>query len=422
VWRPVWLLVAGLALVPWLMFIDHHIAQSIRHDYAGRAAVVASPTEDWDGSWYLPVTYRHPSGQVVRASTYVGHDDLIPGPGDTVLVQVSRTDPTQVRVVGDRYHSTPWGWYLPWALPGLLLLMRRRLWVRRTERAAADAVLTEPMRGVPAAPGWWSWRWRLHLYPLSAAEGTAPVATVPLIAEPSILGELAVDVAGRPHRWRRAVARLHDSGEVLWPSGRCRLTSGVGRRRRAPGRSLARSGIARALFALGAVVLVVGVISDVFVDDYSAVADRGYRIEATVTGVTYFRVVDRSRAELEYSWLGQPLTGRVTAGGAVHEGQRLAVIIDPQVPSRVWLRGQDPPVGGDWPVGIWLLGLALMGVAFIIHLVSRHNAQAPPRAAPPPPPPAVHTPPPPYGYRPPLPPPPWSGSGLPPPPPPPPRG
>lgn len=373
--------VAGLVLAVWLVLLDARGVRIDEDDLDRGPRAEARPVADWDGDANLDVTYVHPSGQVVRASTHVFRTELLPEPGQSVAVRVSAKDPTSVRLVGDRYDPGAPAAYFLFALPGMVGWVARRRSLRTSERSATEPSVTYQMRAVASSPGWWSWRWRLHLYALDSPAGAEPVCSVPLIAEPSTLGDRTVEVKGTPRPWGRVVPYDAESGEVLWPSGRCLRTHGWGRRSVEPGRSIHRSTAATWSIGLGVAVCIGGAITDVFVDDSIDSDGRGYRTEAQVVGPAPGRP---GATVVAVPWLGDTIRASVDLDDRPRPGSAVEVLLDPVHPDRVWAPGDDAP-GGDLIGTIYLVGLVAVLTGAIARVVARRNGRQP-LAIPPPPP------------------------------------
>lgn len=413
--RPLIYLVAALGLAAWLTFVDGRDRQEEERTFSDGLRGVAQADRAWDGGQTIDLTYRHPSGQRVRASTYVSRRELLPSRGEPFEVVVSRRDPTDVRIVGDRWEPTNPVQYLLFAVPPLGVWVSRRRSLRHSDRAARSGDPAFQMRAVPASPGWWSGRWRLHLYPLDAAPGALPACTVPLVAAPSALGKRMVEVKGTPRPWGRVVVRDQATEEVLWPSGRCLRTHGWGRRSLEPGRVVPLPPAARWLPVAGLVIVTLGGMVDVFVDDSVDVEDRSYRMPATVVGRADTAEGSGTRVHLE--WLGEPIVATVHPADEPSEGDRIDVFVDPVRPERVWAPGEYAP-GGDLVGGFYGIGMLVVVVGAVVRVRARRRGRQP---VVPPAPPSLQT----WlgdATRPP-PPPTWPGappgSLLPPPPPPP---
>lgn len=379
--RPLLYLAAALGLAAWLTFIDAQDRREDERTFSNGLRRTAQPDDGWDGGRSIDLTYTHPAGQVVRASTYVWHGDLLPSRGEPFEVVVSRTDPTDVRLVGDRYEPTSPLQYLLYAVPPLVMWATRRRSLRLAARAASSDPVAFQMRAVASSPGWWSARWRLHLYPLDAVAGSLPACTVPLIAEPASLGERTVEVKGSPRPWGRVVVRDQATEEVLWPSGRCLRTYGWGRRSLRLGHVVHQSPAARWLLVAGIAVGAVGAAADAFVDDSVDVEERGYRVPATVVDRT--ATVDGVEAQVRLEWLGQQIDATVHPRGEPDPGDRIEVFVDPVHPTDVWAPGEYAP-GGDVIGGFYAVGMLLVAIGAVMRVVARRRSQQPAEPLPPP--------------------------------------
>jgi hypothetical protein len=357
-------------------------------EFSGAPVVQAVPDADWDGGAYIEARYLHPSGQRVRATTYVYHGEFIPHRGRPFLAHVSTKDPTSLEVVGDFYPgSGPWEASLL-AVPILAVVAARRHTARRSRKLATSDAVAFQMRAQPSNPGWWGRRWRLHLYALDPHAGATPVCTVPLIAAPADPNDLIVEVKGSPRPWGRVVVRDPDADEILWPSGRCLRGPGWRRRSLEPGQELTASWAARALLAGTALAFLVGLVIDLQGEDSIDVEDRQYEIPATVVDPSVGDGV--VEATVSYSWLGTERTGVVNPTEAVDVGDRIDVFVDPQHPAWVWAPGEYAP-GGDGGVWFYLGAFALGVAAVIVQLVHAQQQRVIGRAGRvPPPPPITH--------------------------------
>jgi hypothetical protein len=218
---PLWWGVATVSLAATFFMADVTVARSEDRAFDNGYRVTGMVVDGWNGEPDVKVTYQHPeSGKEVRAETYVWHAELLPsGPGPVPL-EVSRTDPQQVALAGDRFPATAnLAIYAPWALLPFLVGVARRWTLWRTSKLIESDTVAYAMtaRAVPAQG--WGRRWRLHLYPLDADGAAPPVCAVPLITPHAAPDPFAVEVKGAPRPYGRVVARRAD-GEVLWPAGR----------------------------------------------------------------------------------------------------------------------------------------------------------------------------------------------------------
>ena len=366
--RPLWWGAAALALAGALFAAD--VAAARRDDRRFDRGLRVQGTVDagWDGGRDVEVTYRHPeSGEQVSARTFVWDTSRLPATAGPVDLEVSRRDPTDVALAGDRLPVTAnLGDYAPWALlPSVVWALR--LWsVRRAEGVMAADGVAYAMLADGSASGWWLRRCRLNLHPLDADPDGPPVCTVPLVEPPVRAGTFAVEVKGSPRPFGRVVARDSLDGTVLWPAGRA-LRSPGRPAATAPGPAAAPSrspALARWLLVAGAIAFVAGFVGagvTTFADD---VRDRSEVVTATATGGTRAREDGRVEVDVTYEYRGRTYAGSVTEGQAPGEGARVSVRIDPQSPSRVWSTGQETPPGTSDGA---LPGLALMsGVGLLV--------------------------------------------------------
>ncbi len=342
--RPLWWGGAALALASGLFVADIGAARAdertFDHGYRLSGRIVAG----WDGGRDVDVTYRHPrTGAQVRANTYVWHSDLLPPRVGPVALDVSRTDPSDVRLADDRFPATVnLSNYAPWVVLPFLIWAFRRWTVARTGELMASPGLAYAMRASASPPGWWGLRWRLHLYPLDAGPAARPVCTVPLVAPPGAPGVLDVEVKGAPRPYARVVAR-DAGGTVLWPSGRALRDQGRPAAALTQVAPKSQTTVARWLLVVGALVFVAGFGGanvGTFADD---VRDRSQTVTATVT---YARARDDGLFDLEvtYQWAGHRYAGTVTEVRPL-EGDVVTVRVDPASPTRVWSTRIETPPG-----------------------------------------------------------------------------
>lgn len=375
--RPLLWVAASLALAGWLVYLDRQGVVDQNAQFSDGLRVTGVPTAEWDGGADLSVVYEHPSGQLVRADTYVWHSELLGAPGEPVDLRVSGTNPTKVRVVGDEYEPSNPLQYLFFAVPFVLAWGARRWSLARSERLATSDAVAYQMRSVASSPGFWSWRWRVHLYALDSAPTTTPVCTAPLIEAPMDLGDRIVEVKGTPRPWGRVMLRDQETGEVLWPSGRCLRNHGWGKRALEPGRP-AKPGVAgRVLAAIGVVLFAAGAIVDNRTQDSSDIEERRYQLDATVVSQTRTdddREPGGYTTAVEVQWLGSSRVDQVHSSDPIEPGETMPVFIDPADPSRVWAPGQDPP-GGNWVGGLYAFGLLAIAAAAIVRISSRKEGR-----------------------------------------------
>jgi hypothetical protein len=180
--------------------------------------VEASPVDPDTG--LIDVTFDDPdTAQTVHAAVYV-RSDLERDADGRVAVEVSRRDPTQVRLANEmRTYLDDIGFYLvPLALPLAAWLLRRRH-VGRIERLMRSNASSYAMLAAVEPPRHLRRGWRLCLYPLNAAPGAEPVCTVELVWLPiRPWGAFPVEVKGEPRPFGLVAVRSGD--DVFWPRGR----------------------------------------------------------------------------------------------------------------------------------------------------------------------------------------------------------
>jgi hypothetical protein len=158
-------------------------------------------------------------------------DAPLPGPGDDVEVEVAVGQPAVIRLTGSSYSpianaALQFG---PLVVCLLLAAGRRRFVRAALQKAGADEptfALTGVVRAAPLSRR----RCQLDLYGLDAAEGDAPLVSVPVATSGEVPLDRPVALAckGVPRPYSLVVARVGDA--VLWPSA-----PAIGARRR-PGR------------------------------------------------------------------------------------------------------------------------------------------------------------------------------------------
>jgi hypothetical protein len=363
---------ASLVLAAWLVHLDRQGDADQDAMFAGGLRVSGVPVPEWDGDADLDVVYEHPSGQVIRASTYVWNAELLGSPNEPVDLEVSTTDPTRVRVAGDEFQPSNPLQYLLFAAPFVLGWGARRWSLAQSERLASSDAVSYQMRAVASSPGFWSWRWRIHLYALDSAPGALPICTAPLVEAPVTAVDQTVEVKGPPRPWGRVMIRDQGTGEVLWPSGRCLRTHGWGRRSLEPGHPTRPGRAGRVLAGLGVVLFAAGAVVDNRTQDSLDSGRRKYSIDATVVSLSPAddRGSDGSPTIVEVEWLGSTRAHRVSSSDAVVPGETIPVFIDPAMPDRVWAPGQDPP-GGNVVGGIYAVGMLAVLSAAIVRVTAR---------------------------------------------------
>lgn len=369
--RPLWWAAAATALSCVLFVADVNAARSSDRTYDDGYRVGGEVTSGWDGGRDVFVIYRHPAtGELVDAATYVWDDSRLPtGPGPVAL-EVSRSDPKDVALAGDRFPATAnLANYVPLALFPFFVWLIRRWTLRRTERLMASEAPAFLMQANASPPSWWGRRWHLRLYALDSGPAGRCVCTVPLVAAPSQVATFPVEVKGAPRPYARVVARCPE-GEVLWPSGRALRSHGR------PAAAIARlvptaASTAASRLALGGVALLVGGVIAVDLGTYADdVRERQEVVTAVVTGIGG-KTEGRVKVSVAYGWAGSRYSGTVTEASAPGEGSSLRVRVDPRSPRRVWSTSQDHPPGtNEGEVGglLILLALGLLAAAAIAWL------------------------------------------------------
>lgn len=217
---PLWFLLAGSALAALLFLSDVRTAQQERAHLDNGYHLTALIDPSWDGRSSVPLTYTHPqTHEVVRATPYVWNDSLPPKRVGAVYIDVSRLDPKDVRIAGDRFPATTnIPSYLPWVALPLIVWVTRRRTIRTTEELMASAAPAYAMEAT-LSRGPFQLRPRLQLFALDTIGRSQPTCRVSLIDRHLEAGTFTVEVKGTPRAFGRVVARTAE-GEILWPSGR----------------------------------------------------------------------------------------------------------------------------------------------------------------------------------------------------------
>ena len=345
--RPLWWGAGTVAFALTLVAVDAVDARRLDRTFDRGHRVSGSIGSAWDGGRNVEVRYVHPeTGDEVRAATFVWDAGRLPAAPGPVELEVSRTDPTQVVLAGDRRPVTAnLVEYLPWALfPFAIWAVRRRA-QRASEALVASGVIAYAMVAAASPPGALGLRWRLQLYPADADPAAPPVCSVPLIEPPFAPGPFPVEVKGSPRPFGRVVARAGD-GAVLWPAGRALRSSGSAPARQAEGQAEAGRDrrAANGMMAAGALVLLAGLVGasvGTFAEDVRA---RHQLVTATATGSAP-AAGGRFDVSVAYEWDGAAYEGTVTASEPSAAGTELAVRVDPESPARVWSTAEDRPPG-----------------------------------------------------------------------------
>ncbi len=351
--NPLWWGLAALAFAGALFVADVVETQRKDRTFDRGLRVTGTITQGWDGGQDVEVVYRHPeTGEEVGATTVVWDSDRLPRSAGPVALEVSRSDPTDVALAGDRVPATAnLLEYLPWTLLPFVIWAVRARTVRATERMMASPAVGYVMLAAASPPGRWGLRWRLHLYPADAGPETPPVCTIPLVDRAARGATFPVEVKGSPRPFGRVVARRREDGAVLWPSGRALRTVGS-----APAAAAATATAAteadppvpsargRGLIVAGAVVFVAGLVGAGIGTYAEDVRDRQRLVPATATAS---RPGEDGQVDVSvtYEWAGETYSGTVTQAEAPAEGATLTVRVDPESPTRVWSTTQERPPG-----------------------------------------------------------------------------
>ena len=183
----------------------------------------------------LRVDYRHPvTGQRVEVAvdTWGRGDDL--RAGDPVALDVDADDPERLSLAGEHKPPVdPASLVLLVAVPAAACAVR--WWsVQRTLALARQDAPAFALLGAVAPAGRLRRRPLLHLYPVDATAGDAPLCAVRVLATAGApVGGPAfpVQVKGVPRAMGRVVARVGpgDAGGVLWPAGGAVMSAGLPR-------------------------------------------------------------------------------------------------------------------------------------------------------------------------------------------------
>ena len=179
----------------------------------------------------LRVDYRHPvTGQrvEVEVDTWGRGDDL--RRGDPVALDVDADNPERLSLAGEHKPPVdPVSLALLLAVPAAACAVRWWSVQRTLALARADAPAFA-LLGAVAPAGRLRRKPRLHLYPVDAAAGDAPLCAVRVLNTAGApLGGAAfpVQVKGMPRAMGRVVARAGE--EVLWPAGRADTSASLPR-------------------------------------------------------------------------------------------------------------------------------------------------------------------------------------------------
>ncbi|HET9442741.1 MAG TPA: hypothetical protein VFO65_05420 [Acidimicrobiales bacterium] len=219
--RPLPWLVATVVLSGLLLLADALEQREHARELADALRLKGTVARSYRGGAYVPVSYYNPlTEQRVRTELYVLRVAL-PAAGRPVDLEVDRDDPGHVVLAGDRFtvaENLPFTVMWP-AIP-LAAMAARWRGARRSRRVAASTTAFVMLGAL--APAWRLGRsCRLHLFPLDAPPGAAPVCTVPVVTTgglPVPSATFEVEVRGVPRVAGRVVARAGDV--VLWPASR----------------------------------------------------------------------------------------------------------------------------------------------------------------------------------------------------------
>lgn len=380
--RPLWW-IGGVALFLLLLLAtDARSVQEENARFADSFEVTGSLVAPWDGEdRLLDVEYPSPvTGKTVRAATYVRNSALVPTPGSTPLLEVSRADPSIVQLFEDRQEITD---ELPLYLAGIALalafLAARHWHIHRTERLMRAEGASFAMLGAILPPSFAVFRWRLFLYPVDAVPGSAPVCSFSLITVPTVAsGVFPVEVKGSPRPFGAVAVRSGD--EVLWTRGRAgpravwprpeatgvfrpTLPKGVSP---PPGR-LPSAWVAR-LLVIASLLVFAGYLwtnADALLAQ-KQVLDRSRPVKARVVDSTV--TGGRSAtATIEYDADGSRESATLTIRNQpAGKDAVVDVRYDPADPTRVWEQGNDYPPGSGSADVVFFFLLAFVPLALML--------------------------------------------------------
>jgi hypothetical protein len=365
--------VVSTGLAVWLFWLEHHELWRTERVTEDGLVVHAVADSDWDGESPLIASYLHPSGRQLEVVVEVWDQSRLPVPGANVSLAVAPADPTTAMVVGDDYRPS-WIEYALLLVPALVAWAMRRWSIRRSTRVAGSVGPAFQMRAVASSPGWWSVRWRLHLYPLDAAPDALPVCTVPLIAPPADRGPRTVEVKGQPRPWGRVMMRDQESDELLWPSARCLRSHGWGKHALESGQRVLRHDRARWVGLAALALTAGGMALDIVTEDYDDVSQRDYRVWASVVDVAASSRDGFTDVQVALEWLGEPIEATVGMRARPSVGARAQVVIDPRHPDRVWGVDEEVP-GGNLLGAVYSVAVLLGIAAVILRVTDRRRAR-----------------------------------------------
>ena len=379
-WWTAWLTLAAAGL----FMVDVFDARAETREFADAMTATATVRElPVAGGTFTVRYFNQRTEQRVDAEVYVWDGDKAPDAvGEQVRLDVSRGDPENVRVAGDRFPLT-YNLVGYSVFPGVALVawFVRRIGIWRVSRIMARASQSFAMVGAVSPPRRWGRFCHLHLWPLDAEAGSSAQCALPLVSTAGLpIGGPAfpVEMKGSPRPMGRVVAR---SGiGPVWPSGRAALGTWMARPERvedpgplpAVGPPIAgpppwRTWLPTVLpyFVLLAVALGVAVGVTAFTLTNAARARSIEREGISVIGEVTGHADDDSTVLLAYRSPvdGAQVTGRAPADVASDhaEGLRLPARADPDDPEALRLEAEPydtvEPVAWALAALVILLGL-----------------------------------------------------------------
>lgn len=363
----------------------------------------------WDGGIDVPVRYAPADGGpavVAIARTVPGSDHRV-GP---VELTVDPGHPTDAHLAGyDPWQllTGPLTAYGPAVLALLIWWWTRHRRMRRSEALAASDVPSFRMVGLPRPGRVSPRRWRMHLYPLDAPVGAAPVCSVAVIDGADDQRPRTIEVKGQPRPGGEVVLWEPEAGRVWWPAGRVLLTGTRKLPVRGPHPETPPYSPWRWVVPIVAGIVMVATLESG--ENRDLLIDR-----SEVVTVTVVKGHDDARGPTVVSYRTAdevPRQATVELAGPQREGDRYRLRVDPDHPDRLWQpRTSEDLPGSEGPGAEALATLALVVLIVGIVMVRRPRPQRrisgliggpPPRAYRPPPPDVLPPPPPPPPSRPP---------------------
>lgn len=371
-----WRLGALSALFLLMSLGEWQVARDEDRALDGGYHLTGTVAEDYSGGRTIPVTYDNPLiGETSAKATRYTADK--PEAGDEVALDVHRDNPKLVQLEGDRYRPPPLSAVTVLVVLPLFAFALRLLSVRRTSRLTSapgpaflmfgTLTLSRLRRGA-----------MLHLFPVDAEPGTAPLCTVRLLTAAGFpLGGPAfrVEVKGSPRAFGRIVARVDE--RILWPRGRVlarpakvRLPADVIQPPELqqvdpPDAIQLRSGTWVSLWQLAGCGLAIGVAALVTVITLSHAADArqlerdGLRVIAEITD-------NHADSSLEVAYRRPDDERRVVTRAPVDfpdewdVGDRYPAVVDPTNPERLRLLA-EPYIAFDPILGAGAAAAAVVG-------------------------------------------------------------